>query len=445
LEQIIIQLSKYIIIILMAIYTFQCFAVFRFGNEFDRKGIYFRQIFFIVLIHFLGFITLYANYGELKYFRAYLLQQIGILLIIFLYRKIYPTANRLIINNMCLLLTIGFIILTRISYDKAMKQFVITMCSAVLTLIIPYIITRISFFEKFKWFYLGLGFSLLAVVFLFSTVTNGSKLRLTIASISFQPSEFVKILFIFGIASILATSKEIKDVLISALIAGAHIIILVASKDLGSALIFFMVYLAILFVASRNYIYFLMGLVGAGIGSFVGYKLFSHVRVRVLAFMDPFGHIDDAGYQISQSLFAIGTGGWLGLGVSQGAPTNIPVVAADFIFAAICEEFGVIFGMCLILVCVSCFIMFMNIAMRFKDKFFRLVAVGLSVSYGFQVFLTIGGVTKFIPLTGVTLPLVSYGGTSVVVTCCVFAIIQGLYIYRGREHMEDMHNNRHKN
>ena len=433
-EQIIIQVSKYIIIILMAIYTFQCFAVFRFGNEFDRKGIYFRQIFFMVLIHFLGFITLYSAYGELRYFRAYLMQQIGILLILILYRAIYPTANRLIINNMCMLLTVGFIILTRISYDKAMKQFVITMVAAVLSLIIPYLITRITFFEKFKWLYIGIGLGALIIVFLFSAVTNGSKLRLTVASVSFQPSEFVKILFVFGIASLLYNAKNFKDVLISALVAGAHVLILVASKDLGSAIIFFVVYLCMLFVATRNYLYLFAGLLAAVMGSIIGYKLFSHVRVRVLAFKDPLGNVADAGYQIAQSLFAIGTGGWLGMGVSQGAPGNIPVVAADFIFAAVCEEFGVIFGMCLILVCLSCFIMFMNIAMKFHDKFFRLVALGLAVSYGFQVFLTIGGVTKFIPLTGVTLPLVSYGGTSVVVTCCVFAIIQGLYIYRGREH-----------
>lgn len=435
-ENIIIQISKYVIIILMSIYTLHCFDVFKFGNEYDRKGIYFRQIFFIVLIHFAGFITLYSSYGELKYFRMYLLQQLGILAIIFLYRLVYPTANRLIINNMCLLLTIGFIILTRISYDKALKQFIITMGATVITFIIPYLINKITFFEKFKWLYIGVGLFALSFVMLFSSVTYGSKLSISIANYTFQPSEFVKILFVFGIASILSESKEFKDVLISAVVAGVHVLILVASKDLGSAIIFFVVYISMLFVASRNYIYLFAGLASAAIGAIVGYKLFSHVRVRVLAFKDPIGNIQDAGYQIAQSLFAIGTGGWFGLGVSQGAPNNIPVVAADFIFAAICEEFGVFFGMCLILVCVSNFIMFMNIAMRFRDKFFRLVALGLSVSYGFQVFLTIGGVTKFIPLTGVTLPLVSYGGTSVVVTCVVFAIIQGLYIYRGRNHSE---------
>lgn len=118
------------------------------------------------------------------------------------------------------------------------------------------------------------------------------------------------------------------------------------------------------------------------------------------------------------------------MGLEQGAPNKIPVVEADFIFAAISEELGGIFGACLILVCVSCFVMFMNISMKLKDEFYKLIAVGLAVMYGFQVFLTIGGVTKFIPLTGVTLPLVSYGGTSVLTTLIMFAIIQGLYILR---------------
>lgn len=432
-NQIIIQVSKYIILILIAIYTFQCFAVFRFANEYDRKGIYLRQIFFMILIHFFGFLSLYSNYGELKYFRAYLYEQLGILIILVLTRAIYPTANKLIINNMCMLLTIGLIILTRLSYDKAMKQFAIAIGSVVITAIVPYLISRITFFEKFKWVYAGVGLGSLLLVLIFSSVTYGSKINITIASYTFQPSEFVKIIFVFAIASMLSTSNGLKDILISALVAAAHVLVLVASKDLGSAIIFFIVYICMLFVATRNYFYLIGGLLSAAFGSVVGYKLFSHVRVRVLAFLDPIGNIDDAGYQISQSLFAIGTGGWIGMGLGQGAPSTIPVVAADFVFSAICEEFGVIFGMCVILICASNFIMFMNIAMRFKDKFFRLVALGLAVAYGFQVILTVGGVTKFIPLTGVTLPLISYGGTSVAVTCCVFAVIQGMYISRGRE------------
>lgn len=431
--RIIIEISRYLMIICMSIYTIQCFAVFRFGNEYDRKGIYLRQNFFMVLVHFLGFVSLYAQKSDIIYLRAYLIQQLGILAILAAYRLIYPRANILIINNMCMLITIGLLILTRISYNKAMRQFYIVIGSVVVTLIVPYIISRIRFFEKFKWAYVAVGVGSLAAVLAFSRVINGSKLNIHIASYTFQPSEYVKIIFVFAIAAVLAHGHKLKDYLISAAIAIVHVLLLVASKDLGSAIIFFVVYFAMLYAASRNVLYYFIGFLTGAAGAIAGYKLFRHVRVRVTAFLDPMGNITDAGYQIAQSLFAIGTGGWLGMGIGQGAPDTIPVVAADFIFAAICEELGVVFGMCLILLCLSCFIMFMNISMKFDDPFFKLVALGLSVAYIFQVFLTIGGVIKFIPLTGVTLPLVSYGGTSVAVTCCVFAVIQGLYISKGKD------------
>ncbi len=432
-ENIITQISRYMMLLCMLIYTIQCFAVFRFSNEYDRKGIYLRQNFFMAVIHFTGFISLYAQSGELRYFKAYLIQQIGILAILVAYRVIYKRANVLIINNMCMLLTIGLLILTRISYNKAMRQFYIVIGSAAVTMAVPFFISRIKFFEKFKWVYVGIGTASLAAVLLFSTVINGSKLNITISSYTFQPSEYVKIIFVFAISSILAHDHSLKAVLLSAAVAMVHVLLLVASKDLGSAIIFFVVYFCMLFAATKNLLYFGIGLLGGAIASVCGYKIFSHVRVRVKAFLDPLANITDAGYQIAQSLFAIGTGGWLGMGIGMGAPQTIPVVAADFVFSAICEELGVIFGMCLVLLCLSCFIMFMNIAMKFEDPFFKLVALGLSVAYIFQVFLTVGGVIKFIPLTGVTLPFVSYGGTSVAVTCCAFAVIQGLYISKGRD------------
>ena len=154
----------------------------------------------------------------------------------------------------------------------------------------------------------------------------------------------------------------------------------------------------------------------------------SHVQARVQAWSNPLAVIDGAGYQVCQSLFAIGTGGWFGLGLGQGLPEKIPVVTKDFVFAAISEELGGVFALCLIMVCVSCFFMIMNVAMKLRDNYYRLTAVGLGTLYALQVFLTIGGVIKFIPSTGVTLPLVSYGGSSLLSTMIVFGIIQGLYI-----------------
>ena len=154
-----------------------------------------------------------------------------------------------------------------------------------------------------------------------------------------------------------------------------------------------------------------------------------------MAWSDPFQYIDKEGYQITQSLFAIGTGGWFGTGLYQGEPSKIPVVVEDFIFSAIAEEFGGAFSICLILICVSCFMMFVNIAMQIKNDFYKYTALGLGTLYGFQVFLTIGGAIKFIPSTGVTLPLISSGGSSIVVTIAMFAIIQGMYLLKEDEEL----------
>ena len=426
----------------MAVYTFECFSVFRYADEESRNGIYIRQNIFMFLIHFISFAALCLEMKDGKLILFYAVQQVALFGVIMLYRVIYPNANRLIVNNMCMLLTIGFIILTRLSYEKAVKQFEIVAVSIVITMFIPFALKKFKQFDKFYWLYAAIGITALAVVMLFSNVVNGSKLNVTIASYTFQPSEFVKIIFVFAIAGLFAKSAEFKQIVLSAAVAGLHVMILVLSKDLGSAVIFFVVYFAMLYVATKNIGYYLLGFAAGAAAAVIGYHLFAHVRIRVQAWKDPIGSIEEAGYQISQSLFAIGTGGWFGMGLGQGAPNKIPVVEADFIFSAITEEFGVIFGMCLILVCVSCFVMFMNISMRFKNTFYKLVAVGLAVIYGFQVFLTIGGVTKFIPLTGVTLPLVSYGGSSVIVSLIMFAIIQGLYISVRDEARPKKKNNR---
>ena len=201
----------------------------------------------------------------------------------------------------------------------------------------------------------------------------------------------------------------------------------------SAALIIFVVYLVMLYVATHQPLYILAGLGAGSAGAVVAYHLFTHVKTRVNVWRDPFGTYDKGGYQVAQSLFAIGTGGWFGAGLYQGQPDTIPVSAEDFIFSAISEEMGLIYAMCLILICVSCYVMFLNIAMQLHNLFYKMVALGLGTCYIFQVFLTIGGATKFIPSTGVTLPLVSYGGSSLISTLIMFAIIQGLYILREDE------------
>ncbi len=427
------DLSKYVIAIFMAIYTFECFSAVRIHNEERKDGIYTRQIICMFIVHFVSFAAICLETSDLSYIIFYGFQQILLFATIALFRTLYHNANKLVINNMCMLLAIGFVMLTRLDYDKALRQFKIVAISLVIGLAIPFLIRKLKFIKKFTWvFGLAGAVSLLAVLVM-GAVTNGSKISFTLAGYTFQPSEFVKIIFVFFIAGLLAESKSFFQVAIATCGAAFHVIILVLSKDLGSALIFFVVYVVMVFVATHNYFYLLLGTGAGAIAGVAASKIFRHVQVRIQAWRDPWSCIDGSGYQITQSLFAIGTGSWFGMGLCQGDPTAIPYVEADFIFSAIAEELGVIFSLCLVLVCLSCFISFMNIAMKIKNEYYRLIAVGLSVTYIFQIFLTIGGGTRFIPLTGVTLPLISYGGSSVLTTIIMFCIIQGLYCIRSEE------------
>lgn len=432
-ELYITELSKYFITLFIALYTLECFLVFRFKDEEKRSGIYIRQNLLMFLVHFSCFLVICFETGKLEYLLFYMLQQILLFATIVLFRMIYPEGNRLIINNMCMLLSIGFVILSRLSFERAIKQFFIVTVSIIIGMVIPYFIHKLKFLRSLTWIYAAVGIAALGIVLILGATTYGSKISYSIAGVTFQPSEFVKIIFVFFIAGALYESHDFLRVALTAVLAGIHVLILVASRDLGSALIFFIVYVLMVFIATGNYIYLLFGTAGGCGAAVLAYQFFSHVQVRVQAWKDPFSCIDDAGYQITQSLFAISSGGWFGLGLFRGTPDSIPFVEADFVFSAVAEELGIVFSMCMILIGISCFIMFMNISVKLKDRFYQLIAFGLGITYIFQVFLTIGGGTKFIPMTGVTLPFVSYGGSSILTSLMMFFIIEGLYIIRREE------------
>ncbi len=436
-ELYITELSKYVIALLMALYTYECFAVFRYRDEEARSGIYTRQNLLMLSIHFSCFMAICFETGEMSYLIFYAFQQIVLFATVVLFHLIYPKANRLIVNNMCMLLSIGFVILTRISYEKAVKQFMIVAFSLVVAMLIPFFVHKLKFLKNLTWIYALFGIGALGIVLILGSATYGSTISYSIGGVTFQPSEFVKIIFVFFVASALYEASSFFEVFTTAVVAGIHVIVLVISKDLGSALIFFIVYVFMVFVATKNPLYLLAGGVGGAGAAFIAYKVFTHVQVRVQAWSDPWSQIDSGGFQITQSLFAIGSGGWFGLGLFQGTPESIPFVEVDFIFSAIAEELGIVFSMCMILICISCFLMFMNISMNLEDRFYQLIAFGLGVTYIFQVFLTIGGGSKFIPLTGVTLPLISYGGSSVLTTLIMFAIIEGLCMIKRDEEREN--------
>jgi cell division protein FtsW (lipid II flippase) len=436
------EIAKYVIALFMFLYTLEGFLTFRFTTEKKRRGLYIRQIICMFAVQLSCFIQILARTGKPVYLFFFIFQIIIFASVLMLFYAIYPDGNRLIINNSCMLLVISMIILSRLSYDKAVKQFFIVTASFLIGFFIPEIIFRFDFIKKFTWIYAAAGAAAIGAVLLHGAVTNGSKITYTIAGITFQPSEAVKVLFLFFMAGALYEAKDIRQLFIVSVVAAIHVIILVLSRDLGSALIFFVIYLALVYISTEKLQYLFMGLFFGVIASVFAYRHFYHIRVRVRAFLDPFGDIAASGYQVSQSLFGISSGGWFGLGLYGGSPRSIPFVEQDFIFSAIAEEMGVVFSVFMALVCVSTFLMIMREGYYIRDRYYRLIVCGIGVAYIFQTFLTIGGGAKFIPLTGVTLPLVSYGGTSVFVTIVMMMIVEGICMIRTDERFKAMERRR---
>lgn len=429
---VIVELSKYIILTLMIVYTFHCFYMVRRQSEEEKKELLHQQLMLIFFMDFTAFLVIYLKTFEFKVVLFYMEMMVYFAAIQILYRLFYKKASLLLLNNMCMLLSVGFIMLCRLDIEAATRQLMIVAAGSAVALVIPVMVRKMRFLKDLTWVYAGIGVALLGAVLVLAQTSYGAKLSL----MGIQPSEAIKITFVFFMAALLSKDTSFATVVKATVVAAMHVGILVLSRDLGSAVIFFVAYLVMIYVSTKKKAYLGIGLAGGAAASVVAYFLFGHVRERVSAWKDPMAVYQNEGYQIVQSLFAIGTGGLFGMGLCQGSPEVIPIVKNDFIFSAICEELGGIFAICLILVCMNFFLMIVNIALKIKNRFYKLIALGLGTEYAFQVFLTIGGATKFIPLTGVTLPLVSYGGSSVMSTILMIAIIQGLYILREDEDEE---------
>ncbi|MBP3755449.1 MAG: FtsW/RodA/SpoVE family cell cycle protein [Lachnospiraceae bacterium] len=423
----VIELSKYLIAFTMLLYTGLA-LVCNFSK--NKKAVSIccsLQSGVLLVLMFLCFLDMTFVSGKEEYLYLFAFITLFLFFMITIVTIIYDKADRVLLNNMCLLSGLGLCIVSRLSFTRAFRQYIITLVSFAICLAIPFVIERFRFFRKLLWVYAGVGIVALLIV-LTGTKVNGAHITYTIKGFTFQPSEIVKILFLFFIAALLYKYNDLKWIFISAVISGCFVIILVLSKDLGSALIFFVAYFMILIMSTHNYWYLLTGLAGGAIACVAAYNIFDHVKVRVVAFLDPWTYIDDQAYQITQSLFAISSGGWFGAGLMQGRPWDIPYVDQDLIFSAMCEEFGLLFALCVLTICLCCFYRMMFMSRIIGDKFYQIVVYGIGVMYIFQVFLTVGGGIKFIPLTGVTLPFISYGGSSVLSTFIMFFIVQGIYI-----------------
>ena len=427
-EGVISELINYISILFMGLYVFNAYRNLYAKNS-QKSHIIAKQMKLIAFITIsVNFFALSINGGDEKAFLAYIIYIGTAFFIKKAYKNLYPEMSEQVWTNMYLLMGIGNVMIARLSSDTAIRQAVFEAAGLTAGLILPKIIRKIKGSRISGLLYYILGTAVLMLVYLKGEELYGAKNWLKLGKIMLQPSEFVKILFVAGTAVLLAKAKGKISVTAVSAIAAAHVIILVLSKDLGGALLYYMVYIGMLYCATSNITYVAAGILGGVAAAAAAYQIFSHVRVRVEAFIDPFALYQNKGYQLSQSLFSICSGSWLGGGLGNGNPGEIPVVKSDFIFSGIAEEMGGITCICIILICLNLFIMFMSLSSKIKRPFLKLAGMGISLLYLFQVFLNIAGVIKLIPSTGITLPFLSSGGSSVISSIFMFAIIQGMYV-----------------
>lgn len=395
------------------------------------------QSVFLFLTLLFAYLTVLIRTGRREYLILYAFLQLLTLALPVLASLLYPGVSRVVCNHMCMLLGAGVLILTRLNFDRATRQLAIAAVACVAGLFLPWFFKRYrKLLRSAGWGFMAVGILVLGAVTIWGQVTRGSKLSVSLFGFAFQPSEFIKILYVLFLASVLDKDSGILRIFLAGLGAAAHVLLLVVSRDLGSALIYFVVYVAMITIAAHQPLYLLLGTLAGGIASVGAYRLFSHVQVRFQAWKDPWSVIDNQGYQITQSLFAMSRGGLFGLGIGKGTPSDIPYVDTDFIFSAVVEEMGLLFGMGVIGVGIVLFLLVIQLAGSIKDGFVRNLTAGYAVLFLFQTFLTVGGGSKFIPLTGVTLPFISYGGSSVTATILMFFLVQGVFVLRHDEEMK---------
>ncbi|HET9498141.1 MAG TPA: FtsW/RodA/SpoVE family cell cycle protein [Candidatus Limnocylindria bacterium] len=295
---------------------------------------------------------------------------------------------------------------------------------------------------KYSW---GLFAALLLVVtFLFGTEVNDARLWIVIGPFGFQPSEAIKVMLVIFLAGYLAENRAVLagaslrlgpltlpplPYLAPMLIVFAAVmLVVVVSRDLGTALLFFGVFLTMLFVATGRRAYVVFGMVLFVAGSAVAYLLFPHVAERINTWIDPWADPSGSGYQAIQALYAFARGGLLGEGLGQGLPMiegrlPVPAVHTDMIFAAIGEELGLLGGVALLGMVAMLMARGLRIAVLARDDFSTMLAAGLTAGLVLQSLIIIGGNLKVVPLTGITLPFVSYGGSSLLASFVVVGIL----------------------
>ncbi len=375
----------------------------------------------VMLFYFLAFGLLFLKEMDFRALALAVIVPILIFLGVTGIPKLFP-ADRLLLSLTHFLCALGVLILYRLSPEKSLTQ-AVNYLIGVAAMIICTLFIRYSRRRRFfMTMMIPLSATLLGLPLLFGQEINGARNWVSFGSFSFQPSELVKLALVYVLAYLLSRRR----VILSGLFAAACLMALMLQKDLGTALMYYGVTVVMMYVATGNLPLLGISLAGGAAAAMAGYKMFAHVRRRVSIWWNPWADPQNTGYQIVQSLIAMVNGGLWGVGLGLGNASVIPAYYNDFIFSVILHEFGSLFGLVVLGMYLAIVLRGIMTASRARSSFETLLSVGCVSLIGLQTFVIIGGNIKLIPLTGVTLPFISYGGTSMLSSLCVIGLLQGV-------------------
>jgi len=393
---------------------------------------------------FVGFISAqlardgHINPGALVYPAAVA----AVLLVLHLaVRFLLPRADPLLLPIAAGLTCLGVVMIYRLDSSLAFDQLLWLAVAAAAFVLVVVFLRNYEVLSRYKYTLGLIALVLLASTMIVGKEVNGARLWLQIGPMSFQPSEIAKILIVVFLAAFFAEKHELLSISTHKvfgvpvpelkyfvpllLMWGFSVLLMIYQKDLGSSLLFFGIFVSMLYVSTARKSYVLVGAALFILGAYLCYLAFAHVEVRVVTWLNPFNPstIERSSYQISQSLFALSSGGLSGTGLGLGHPTFIPSVATDFIFSAIGEELGLIGAVSVVLMYVLFVARGIRVALRAPEDFGKLLSVGLISIIALQSFIIMGGVTRLIPLTGITMPFISYGGSSLLANFILLGLL----------------------
>lgn len=356
-------------------------------------------------------------------------------------RRVAPNADATLLPIAALLNGVGFVFVARLDEDLAAAQTIWTGVGIAVFILTLVVVREVRSLERYRYSFALLGIVTLLLPTLpgLGREVNGARLWVRIGVLNFQPAEIAKVVLVIFFAAYLVEKREllaiatrrIGNVMLPdprhlgplVLAWGVSIVIMVQEKDLGSSLLFFAVFAVMLYMATGRGAYAGIASLMFATGATIAYRVFDHVAVRVTTWLDPWPVAQDQGFQLVQSLYAFGSGGFAGTGFGLGYPDKIPNAATDFVFAAVGEELGLL-GAVGVLIAYLLFVgSGFRVATRADRPFLKLLAAGLTAIIGIQTFIILGGVTRVIPLTGITLPFISYGGSSIVANFAILALL----------------------